>query len=114
MPKHSSAQPLSVYLKSSLTLRPEVLNRSREDFRYTQVERSRGRVRDGPMEIQSFAGPSRDTLAEHHTCPESRSEAFRGPSSEGICRMPSLLTAISWRRLYRRDSPRYTSSSLHG
>lgn len=66
------------------------------------------------MEIQSFAGPFARHPAGLHTSPESRREAFRGPSSEGICRMPNLLTAISWRRLYRRDPERYTRSSLHG
>jgi hypothetical protein len=42
------------------------------------------------MEIQSYAGPSCAILADLHTSPKSRREAFRGPSSEEICR-----TAIS-------------------
>jgi hypothetical protein len=43
------------------------------------------------MEIQSFAGPFATHPADLHTRPRSRREAFRGPSSEGICRMPRLL-----------------------
>jgi hypothetical protein len=42
------------------------------------------------MEIQS-SRPSRDVLADLHTSPKSRREAFRGPSGEEICRMPRLL-----------------------
>jgi hypothetical protein len=43
------------------------------------------------MGIQSLAGASRDTLPASHIPPDSRRVAFRGPSSEGFCRMPRLL-----------------------
>ena len=46
------------------------------------------------MEIQSCAGPFARRPAGLHTRPESRREAFRGPSSEGICRMSRLLNRV--------------------
>ena len=41
------------------------------------------------MEIQSLAGPSRDTLPSS-IAPESRREVFRRPSNEGIYRRARL------------------------
>src|SRR6185312_12268916 len=79
-------KPLSVYPRSSRSPR-----RFREDFGWTQVERSRGRVRGGPYGDSIL----RRRFARHpaglHTSPDSRRVAFRRLLSEGFCRMPRLL-----------------------
>jgi len=88
---HSSAQPLSVYPRSSPRNHPGVLAGSGRISDRRRLNEAAGSPRRSPCGDSILRGRFARHPAGLHRSPESRCVAFRGPSSEGFCRMPRLL-----------------------
>jgi len=62
------------------------------------------------MEIQSFAGPSRDTLPTSTQASRAAARLSEDRPAKGSTACFGSWTAISWRGLYRKGSARYTKA----
>ena len=113
-PTLAFGEALGLYLKSSLQDRPKSSTGSGRISDRRPLERSRRRVRGGPMEIQSLAGASRDSLPASTQAPTAAVRLSEDRPAKGSAAGPGSATAISRRGLYSTHPTGYTTPELHG